>query len=190
MKTRDYLFLILALVMAVLLALPKAAYWEMALGIAALVTILGFRLPDRKRKHPDEQQKSLPGSAREMSFLQNFGRPEKYEPILPGPIREMSYWIQRGRGGIFPKWHIAHILAELALDILDHRGIGEKNARQITGPEWNPTAGVKKYLDAAITTDYTDYPKPKWFSLKRSTPFDQDPEPVIDTLESLLESEK
>jgi hypothetical protein len=194
MKTRVYIFLALALIAAALLsfplrgavqewiilplarfvwllkgyygAFPQAAYWVVALGIAVMVAILSFRLPDWDRQRQHEQWKPLPGS-----------------------VREMSFWIQRAKGGLFPKWHIAHLLAELALDILDRRGTRQKHAQLLTGPDWNPPPEVQKYLDAAITTNYTDYPKPKRFSLLPPTPFDQDLEPVIKYLESLLESE-
>jgi len=194
MKTRNYIFTALALVSVALLAFllrgavqewiiiplarfiwlvkgyygafPQAVYWVAALGIAALVAILGFRFPDWERRHQHEQWKPLPGS-----------------------VREMSFWIQRGKGGIFPKWHIAHLLAELALDILDRRGTRQKHARLLTGPDWAPPPEVRNYLDAALTTNYTDYPKRKRFSPLPPTPFDQDLEPVIKYLESLLESE-
>jgi hypothetical protein len=147
-------------------AFPQAAYWVVVLGIAVLVSLLGFHLPDIERRLPQDQWKPLPGS-----------------------IREMSFWIQRSKGGIFPKWHIAHLLAELALDILDRQGTRQKQARRLTGSDWVPPAEVKKYLDAALTTNYTDYPKPKRFGSLPPTPFDQDLEPVIKYLESLLESE-
>ncbi len=194
MKTRNIIFLVLGLAAVALLAFllrgavqegvivplarfvwlvkgyygafPQAAYWVIALGIAALLALLSFRLPDWERRRRREQWKPL-----------------------PGPVREMSFWIQRGRGGIFPKWHVAHLLAELALDILDRRGTRQRHARQITGPDWAPPADVRNYLDAAITTNYTDYPKPKRFSPASPTPFDQELEPVIKYLESLLESE-
>jgi hypothetical protein len=147
-------------------AFPQAAYWLLAMGIAGLVAILSFRLPDWEKRRQQEQWKPLPGS-----------------------VREISFWIQRGKGGIFPKWHIAHLLAELALDILDRRGTRLKNVRMLTGPDWSPSEDVKKYLDAALTTSYTDYPKPKRFNPPPPTPFDQDLEPVLKYLESLLESE-
>ena len=147
-------------------AFPQAAYWVVALVIAVLVAFLGFRLPDwETRRHP-----------------------EQWKP-LPGSVREMSFWIQRTSGGIYPKWHVAHLLAELALDTLDRRGTRQKHARLLTGPDWTPPPDVKEYLDAALTTNYTDYPKPKRFSPLPPTPFDQDLEPVIKYLESLLESE-
>jgi len=147
-------------------AFPQAAYWGIALGVAVLVVIMGFHLPGWESKHKETQ----PGP-------------------LPGSVREMSFWIHRGEGGIFPKWHIAHLLAELALDILDRSKTRQKHAQMLTGPDWNPPAEVKNYLDAALITNYTDYPKPRRFRPLPSTPFDQDLDPVIKYLESLLESE-
>jgi len=147
-------------------AFPQAAYWMVALGIAVLVTTLSFRIPNLESRRKQEQWRPLPGS-----------------------VREMSFWIQRGKGGIYPKWHVAHLLAELALDILDRRGTRQKHAQLLTGPDWTPPPEVKNYLDAALTTNYTDYPKPKRYSPPLPTPFDQNLEPVIKYLESLLESE-
>ena len=194
MKNRDIIFLGLAMIAVALLAFllrgavqawiilplarflwlvkgyygafPQAAYWVVALGIAVLVAMLSFRFPDWEVRRQHEHWKPLPGS-----------------------VREMSFWIQRARTGIYPKWHIAHLLAELALDILDRRGTRQKHMRLITSPDWTPPAKVKNYLDAALTTCYTDYPKPKRFGPLPPTPFDQDLEPVIKYLESLLESE-
>jgi len=193
-KTRDYFFLALALIAAALMAIllrgvvkewiilplakfiwlvkgyygafPQAAYWLVALGLAVPVAILGFRFSDLEER----RQRKL------------------WEPS-PGPVREMSFWIERRKGGIFSKWHIAHLLAELALNILYRRGTHQKGAQLLAGPDWDPPAEVKNFLDAAITTKYTDYPKPKRFRPLPPTPFDQDLEPVIKYIESLLESD-
>jgi hypothetical protein len=145
---------------------PQAAYWMVALGLAALVVLLSIRLPDLETRRLRQRPKHFPGS-----------------------ISEISFWVRRTKGGIYPKWHVAHLLAELALDILDRRGIRQKNESLIKDPDWAPPAQVKKYLDAALTTSYTDYPRPKRFNPLPPTPFDQDLEPVIKYLESLLESE-
>jgi hypothetical protein len=194
MRTRTIIFLGLALIMIALLAFllrgavqewiilplarffwlvkgyygafPQAAYWIVALAIAGLVAILSFRLPDWEKQSQHKKWKPLPGS-----------------------VRELSFWIQRGKSGIFPKWHIAHLLAELALDILDRRGTRQKHSQLLIEPDLVPPEKVKNYLEAALTTNSTDYPKPKRFMPVPPTPFDQDLEPVIDYLESLLESE-
>ncbi len=147
-------------------AFPQAAYWVIALVVAVVIAILGLRLPDWERPRFQKKWETLPGS-----------------------VREMSFWIQHAGNGFFPKWHTAHLLGELALDILDRGGTREKNARLQAPPDWDPPENVKKYLDAALTTNYTDYPKPKRFSSIPPTPFDQDLEPVIKYLEFLLENE-
>jgi hypothetical protein len=170
-------------------AFSQVVYWIVALVFAGIVAILNFRLSEWTGKSQTGQRRSLPGSVRERSFLKNFGQPDGYVPSLPGPVREMSFWIRRKKGGVYPKWHLAHLLAELALDILDRRGMRQKHSQLLTGPDWTPPPDVKHYLDAALTTNYIDYPKPRRYGTPPPTPFDQDLEPVIKYLESLLESE-
>jgi hypothetical protein len=170
-------------------AFPQAAYWVAALGIAALVAIFGFRYPDWEGRRQYGQWTPLPGPVREMAFWIQRGRGGIYPKWHTTHLLHLPYTPEPGRGGIYPKWHTAHLLAKLALDILDQRGTRHKHAQQISGPGWDPPENVKKYLDAALTTNYTDYPKPGWFSHQPPTPFDQDLEPVIKYLESLLESE-
>jgi hypothetical protein len=194
MKTRNLIFLSLAILMIAFLAFllrsavrswiilplakffwmvegyyaafPQAAYWILALGIAILVALLSLRIPDWGTSLHHERWKQTPGS-----------------------VREMSFWIERTKGGIYPKWHVAHLLADLALDIIDRRGSHQKHERLVASPDWNPPDEVRTYLDAAQVTSYTDYPRTKRFSPPSPTPFDQDLEPVIEYLESLLESE-
>jgi hypothetical protein len=170
-------------------AVPQNAYWMLALGVAALIAIFSFRLPDVETRRQDDQWKTLPGSIHEMAFWIQRGTGGVSPKWRIFDLLHLPFTPQSHRGNVYPKWHTAHMLAELALDILDRRGTRLKNVRQVTGPDWNPPADVKKYLDAALTTNYTDYPKPKRFSRLPPTPFDQDLEPVIDYLESLLESE-
>jgi hypothetical protein len=147
-------------------AFPQASYWAATLGISALVAFLSLRLPEWESRQKMEH-----------------GIPS------PGSVQEMSFWIMRGSGGIYPKWHVAHLLAELALDILDRRGTRQKNARLVPGPDWAPPQDIRTYLDAGLTTSYTQYPKQKRYGHLPPTPFDQDLEPVIKYLESLMESE-
>jgi hypothetical protein len=147
-------------------AFSQVDYWAVALGISVLVAFLFLRLPDWESRRNLQQGDSSPGS-----------------------VREMAFWIQRGESGIYPKWHVAHLMAELALDIRDRRGTRQKNARLVPGPDWSPPSEVKAYLDAGLTTSYTQYPKPKRYGSLPATPFDQNLEPVIKYLESLMENE-
>jgi hypothetical protein len=147
-------------------AFPQATYWGIALIVAAVLVLLWLRLPDFERPHQPEQWKPSPGS-----------------------VREMAFWIQRSKEGIFPKWHLAHLLAELALDILNRRRTRQKDAGFLDDPDWSPPPNVKKYLDAVLSTNYTDYPRQTRFRQDPPTPFDQDLDPVVEYLESLLEIE-
>lgn len=147
-------------------AFPQAAYWGLALGAGILLVVIRVRLPERK-KHYKISNKPL-----------------------PGPLVELSFWIQRMKSGVYPKWHVARLLADLALDLLNQHGVREKNILRHRHPGWTPPEEVERYLDAALNTNYTDYPRPKRFRPKLPNPFDQDIEPVISYLESVLESEK
>ena len=137
----------------------------MAIAAAVLLVAIRFRLPELEKRHRTEKRNSSPGH-----------------------VEELSFWIQRGENGFYPKWHIAHLLAELALDILDQRGKREKHILRIKGSDLTPPEEVEKYLDAALNTNFTDYPRPKRFFRKPSTPFDLDIESVIRYLESLMGS--
>jgi hypothetical protein len=147
-------------------AFPQAEYWLVALAVAVVVAFFALRLPQWEIRRHQEQGSSMPGS-----------------------VREMAFWIKRSSGGIYPKWHVAHLLAELALDILDRRGTHQKGARLVDEPDWNPPLEVKKYLDAGLFTSSSQFKRPRRYGPPMATPFDQDLEPVIQYLESLLESE-
>lgn len=146
-------------------AFPQAVYWVIAILAAVLLVAIHLRLPELEIRHRNKKWKSSPGH-----------------------VQELSFWIQRGENGFYSKWHIAHLLAELALDILDQRGKREKHILRIMGPDWSPSEDVEKYLDAALNTNFTDYPRPKRFFQKPLTPFDLDIETVVRYLESLMES--
>lgn len=147
-------------------ALPQFAYWIAALGVAILIVILSIHIPGwEKRSQPTR-----------------IG-------LKSGSVSEMSFWIRRSKKNLFPKWHIAQVLAGMALDILDGRREKLAPARSLKGQNWTPPEGVKTYLESALTTNYSDLPKPGPFRSNQPTPFDQDLDPVIDYLESLLENE-
>jgi hypothetical protein len=147
-------------------AFPQAAFWLISLGFGVLIATLSIRLPAwelrRKKNHLN---------------------------YLPGSVREMAFWIRRSYRGIYPKWYIAHLLAELALDIQDRRGTHLKQEPLFSDPNLNSPPGVGEYLDAALSTSYTDYKRPRKFRPQEPTPFDHDLETIIKYLESLMEIE-
>jgi hypothetical protein len=147
-------------------AFPQAAYWMIALGVAIVISIFSFRLPDEWKREKSRQ-----------------GKP------MPGAVQEMAFWIQRSKGGIFPKWHIAHFLADLVIGIINRKGTDQKYLRRLGDLDTPPPPDVEKYLSAALTTNYTDYLKPRRFGPEPATPFDQDLEPIVSYLESLMEND-
>jgi hypothetical protein len=146
-------------------ASPQSVYWIIALIVAGSVAVLSVRLPEWED-----------------------WRGRRPRTILPGPVEELSFWLQKDRSGIFPKWYVARLLADLALNLLDRKS-QEKVERQLMGPGWDPPAEVQKYLEAALKTSYTEYQRTGRAGARLSTPFDGDLEPVIEYLESLLENE-
>lgn len=147
-------------------AFPQEAYWGVALLGAIIMATLALRLPNWIIRQKMSQDKST-----------------------SSPVREMSFWIQRTRGGSYPKWHMAHLLAELAQNILDLPGTSQKNSLSEQNPDWYPPPGVKEYLEAGLYTTPANYPLRKGLGASEHTPLDQELEPVVEYLESLLESE-
>jgi hypothetical protein len=106
-----------------------------------------------------------------------------------GEVQQVSFWLTRGRRGIFSRWHVANLLANLALDILSGRAGTGRIAARLSGPMWNPPEEVQRFLEAGLTTTYADYPRTRRFSSEHPTPLDSDPAQAVDYLESLLEGE-
>jgi hypothetical protein len=144
----------------------QVAYWVFALTIAALIAIFSFHMPD-----------SYDGNKK-----------EKPKPGI-GPVQELSFWIQRAKSSVFPKWHVAHLLAELALDLSNQRRIHSQSSKKIIAPDWKPPENVRKYLEAAMASDYQNFKNLKRGGPIPSTLIDQDLEPVVKYFESYLENE-
>lgn len=146
--------------------LPQFAYWIAALGIAFLIVLLTVHIPGWEKR----------GQAPRAG-------------LKPGSVSEMAFWIRRSKANLFPKWHISQLLAGIALEVLEDRRVKQAPARSLKGFNWTPPEEVKNYLESALSTNYSDLPKPGPFRRNPPTPFDQDLDPVIDYLESLMENE-
>lgn len=109
-------------------------------------------------------------------------------PLYPGDVQQLSFWIDRGRRGAYSRWHLARRLADLALDILESRGVNAKATRRLDGPGWNPPPAVQKYLETALRTTYADYARKS--ATESESSLDTDVPSVVAYLESLLESEQ
>jgi hypothetical protein len=106
-----------------------------------------------------------------------------------GAVESLSVAITNRSRGIYFKWRLANILANVAAYILKAQ---ERRlpGRRLTGRDWNPPPGVEAFLDAGINTTFADYPVPGFFQPPPETPFDIDLEPVVAFLESELEMDK
>jgi len=147
-------------------AFPQAAYWVVALIAAFLIAAASLPLTiwNRPPAQPDQHR-------------------------LIGPVQEIRFWLRRMKKGLYPRWHLARLLAELSLNILDLHGRSLSSERTLAGPEWNPPKAIQDFLQAALSSSHADYIQPKWIAAASSTPFDQDLESVVDYLESYLEME-
>ena len=145
---------------------PQSNYWIIVIGVAVLIALVTIPLGAASgRSREDRETESL------------------------GPVENLAFWLQRSRSGVYPKWHIARYLAEIAVQLFQrHEADGTVPAR-LPDLDRKPPEAVSRYLDAALRTSYTDYPRVRRFGRPPATPFDQDVEPVVDYLESLLENE-
>ena len=102
-----------------------------------------------------------------------------------GDVHQLSFWLRRIKRGPYPRWFVAHTLADLALEILRGRGSSVERGGQLAGPGWNPPENIQKYLEAAMRST------PATFGQKiRQVGITSDPEPkaILDYLENYMEN--
>jgi hypothetical protein len=106
-----------------------------------------------------------------------------------GQVETLSRALEQRHRGIYFKWQIANMLAEVALNILNYQ---ERllPGRKLQGRIRNLPGEVEKYLDAGINTTFADYPTPSRFRPTPTTPFDIDLDLVVGYLESELETDE
>ena len=110
-----------------------------------------------------------------------------------GPVDELARRIERKDGGIYFKWQIAHILGQIAADLQELRL--HNRSRKLELEQTDTPPQVLRYIEAGLYTSFSDYPIPGWLPLllnnqpARPTPFDLELDPVIEFLESEMESE-
>lgn len=129
------------------------------------------------------------------SFAQRLkwpGRKSKARAPAQGPVEEFAAQIKRRNHGIFFKWQIARTLSEMALDLQELRQPARRRKLDFE-PAVAPE--VQRFLEAGLTTSFSDYPLPAGFLLPQRfralppTPFDLDLDEVIAYLESQLEND-
>lgn len=107
---------------------------------------------------------------------------------VAGPVETLSVLLHKRRRGIYYKWLIANRLGELTRELLDQRE-GQKSVKRfvrIIERDWNPPEEISAYLEVGLNGSFADYPRGRWMR-PRSTPLDENPQDVIEYLESEME---
>jgi hypothetical protein len=143
----------------------QSIYWILALLVAVVVALVSLRMPDLQDR---------------------FGRSKRADSRAA--VAELAFWLQRRRSGDYPRWYVAHILSDLAGNLLSRRD-QERHARRLAGSGWNPPEAVARYLNSALNTTYADVQRRKKAGSPTESTFNQDLDPVISYLESYLESD-
>lgn len=128
------------------------------------------------------------------AFASKFQWPARHNKSRPfrGPLAELAMQIERRESGIYFKWQIARSLGDIALDLQELRQ--HIRRRKLDFDNTAVTPFVRRYLDSSLNTSFSDYPLPGGLPLPSTmkalppTPFDGDIGPVIDYLESQMES--
>lgn len=129
------------------------------------------------------------------NFAGKFERPRARKSkisLARGPLDELAAQIDRKNDGIYFKWQIARTLGEMALDVQELR-LHARRKLEMDGPLATPD--VRRYLDSALNSSFSDYPLPGGIPIPRRfqplppTPFDIELGPVIDYLESQMEND-
>lgn len=139
---------------------PQSSYYIVLLVFIVLIGLVSFRLTD--------------WIAGERSAAGRFER---------GSVSQMAFWLGRARHSLYGRWYVARALADLALDLLGQRGRG--GALDLQGSASPPRPEIEEYLQAALRLS------PAGFARKETSPqvlsLEENPEPVIAYLETLLE---
>ncbi|MCX6068710.1 MAG: hypothetical protein NT121_23670 [Chloroflexi bacterium] len=112
--------------------------------------------------------------------------------LARGPLEELAAQIDRKNDGIYFKWQIARTLGDMAMDAQELRQHTRRKL-EMDGPLASPN--VRRYLDSALNSSFSDYPLsggiplPRRFQPLPPTPFDIELGPVIDYLESQMEND-
>jgi len=143
---------------------PQIDYWFLMLIAMVLVTVAGL-----STSRPSGERKGERGHSK------------------GGNVERIAFWIERSKRSAYSKWHVARMLAETGLKILEFRERRRIPDRKLEGKDWHPPAGIQAFLQAALKTTYVEYSHRSSFFPRPKTPLDQDVQSVVEFLESQLE---
>ncbi|MBN2387916.1 MAG: hypothetical protein JXB85_12935 [Anaerolineales bacterium] len=144
-------------------SLQQSSYWILLMMAVTMIGLFSFRLfdwglgPRSGKADPDQ-----------------------------GEVQQLAFWIARARHGVYPRWRVARILADLALDILERKGGPARHDQLLTGSGWDPPQEIQEYLEAALRLSPAHFSR--YVTSSESVHLDQDIDLVIAYLESLMEN--
>jgi len=143
---------------------PQVDYWFLLIGVLVVITVasLSPSRPNGKKKDESNYHKR-------------------------GNVERIAFWIERSKRSVYSRWHVAHMLAETGLKILEYRERRCIPDRTLAGKDWDPPPPVQDYLQNALKTTYCDYSHRRPLFGHPKIPFDQELRDIVEFLESQLE---
>jgi len=174
----DYLVIPLAKVLFIVRgyygSFAQSAYWPLILIVLVVIGLSGLRIVD---------------------WNVQLGGERKVE--LHGDVYQMAFWLERldrlnlfkdgFRQNPYPRWYVARTMADLAVDILNRRGVHDGRGGQLRGPGWAPPPDIQKYLEISLLSNPATFSKMLEAASLTNVP---DVETVIQYLESFVENSK
>ncbi|HSM72505.1 MAG TPA: hypothetical protein VK851_13260 [Anaerolineales bacterium] len=160
-----YVFWLLGLVYR---SVHQSLWWSIASILVLFIVLRGLVPQTRRKKRPPPE-------------IEN----------ATGQIETLADAMEKADRGVYYKWMIANRIGRIAHQILSQRETGRERALfdPLAGPDWNPNAGVRSYLEAGLQGSFADYPqKNRYISQTISTPMDHDMQEVIEYLEKQVDN--
>lgn len=107
-----------------------------------------------------------------------------------GPVEELAGWLKRSGDGMYFKWLIANRLGKLAYQVLAQRERGRPRSvfEPLTGPDWDPSPELQRYLQSGLHGSFADFPNRRRFlGSPAKTPLDYRIDEAVDFLESQID---
>jgi hypothetical protein len=119
------------------------------------------------------------------------GRVEERPKPPQGQVEGLAVGLRRAEHGIYFKWVVANRLGKLAYQILLHRESGRPRSvfAPLLGTDWEPSKDLQNYLETGLHGSFADFPNVRRFSsTPRKTPLDINVAEAVKFLESQVEN--
>ena len=144
-------------------SLPQSSYYILLMAVVGVIGLVSFRLSD----------------------FGDWARSEGKNTIH-GEVQQMAFWFDRAHHSAYSRWHVARALAELAMDMVGKRAGGDRRGQQLEDPGWDPPPAIQDYLQSALRLSPANFSK--YIPSSEAAPLNQDPEPAVAYLETIMEN--